>query len=45
MTADGALYFSSAGNEGNINDGTSGVWEEFRGRRPDGRADAGGQPP
>lgn len=24
---DGALYFSSAGNEGNKNDGTSGVWE------------------
>ena len=22
-----ALYFSSAGNEGNLNDGTSGVWE------------------
>lgn len=27
VTADGALYFSSAGNEGNLNDGTSGVWE------------------
>ncbi|HEY0251922.1 MAG TPA: proprotein convertase P-domain-containing protein, partial [Kofleriaceae bacterium] len=27
MTADGALYFSSAGNAGNWNDGTSGVWE------------------
>ncbi len=27
VTADGAMYFSSAGNEGNINDGTSGVWE------------------
>lgn len=27
VTAAGALYFSSAGNEGNINDGTSGVWE------------------
>jgi hypothetical protein len=25
--ADGALYFSAAGNEGNLNDGTSGVWE------------------
>ena len=27
VTADGALYFSSAGNEGNLNDGTSGVFE------------------
>lgn len=27
VTADGALYFSSAGNEGNVNDGTSGTWE------------------
>lgn len=27
VTADGALYFSSAGNEGNIADGTSGHWE------------------
>ena len=27
VTADGALYFSSAGNAGNYNDGTSGVWE------------------
>jgi hypothetical protein len=27
VTADGALYFSSAGNGGNRNDGTSGVWE------------------
>jgi hypothetical protein len=27
VTASGALYFSSAGNEGNLNDGTSGVWE------------------
>jgi hypothetical protein len=27
VTADGALYFSSAGNGGNLNDGTSGVWE------------------
>ncbi len=27
VTADGALYFSSAGNSGNFNDGTSGVWE------------------
>ena len=27
VTADGALYFSSAGNEGNKNDGTSGTWE------------------
>jgi subtilisin-like proprotein convertase family protein len=27
VTADGALYFSSAGNEGNLNDGTSGTWE------------------
>ena len=27
VTAAGALYFSSAGNSGNKNDGTSGVWE------------------
>jgi hypothetical protein len=27
VTANGALYFSSAGNSGNKNDGTSGVWE------------------
>jgi subtilisin-like proprotein convertase family protein len=27
VTLDGALYFSSAGNEGNENDGTSGMWE------------------
>jgi hypothetical protein len=27
VTNDGALYFSSAGNSGNLNDGTSGVWE------------------
>ena len=27
VTADGALYFSSAGNSGNLNDGTAGVWE------------------
>ena len=27
VTAAGALYFSAAGNEGNLNDGTSGVWE------------------
>ncbi|HEX6730601.1 MAG TPA: S8 family serine peptidase [Pyrinomonadaceae bacterium] len=27
VTADGALYFSSAGNEGNVTDGTAGVWE------------------
>ncbi len=27
VTAAGALYFSSAGNEGNINDGTGSVWE------------------
>ena len=27
VTANGALYFSSAGNSGNLNDGTSGVWE------------------
>ncbi len=27
VTADGALYFSSAGNQGNFNDGTSSVWE------------------
>ena len=27
VTADGGLYFSSAGNEGNVNDGTGGAWE------------------
>jgi hypothetical protein len=27
VTASGALYFSSAGNSGNFNDGTSGTWE------------------
>lgn len=27
VTADGAIYFSSAGNQGNFNDGTSSVWE------------------
>ena len=27
VTADGALYFASAGNSGNLNDGSSGVWE------------------
>ena len=27
VTADGAAYFSSAGNEGNLDDGTSGTWE------------------
>jgi subtilisin-like proprotein convertase family protein len=27
VIADGALYFSSAGNEGNVADGTSGHWE------------------
>jgi subtilisin-like proprotein convertase family protein len=27
VMADGALYFSSAGNQGNANDGTSGTWE------------------
>ena len=27
VTAAGSLYFSSAGNSGNKNDGTSGVWE------------------
>jgi hypothetical protein len=27
VTASGALYFSSAGNEGNLNDGTAGVFE------------------
>ncbi|MEP6919071.1 MAG: proprotein convertase P-domain-containing protein, partial [Acidobacteriota bacterium] len=27
VAAAGALYFSSAGNSGNLNDGTSGVWE------------------
>lgn len=27
VTSQGVLYFSSAGNSGNFNDGTSGVWE------------------
>jgi subtilisin-like proprotein convertase family protein len=27
VIGDGALYFSSAGNQGNANDGTSGTWE------------------
>ena len=27
VTADGAMYFSSAGNSGNVNDGTAGAWE------------------
>lgn len=27
VTANGALYFSSAGNSGNLKDGTAGVWE------------------
>ena len=27
VIADGAFYFSAAGNSGNIDDGTSGVWE------------------
>ena len=27
VTNDGALYFSSAGNQGNFDDGTSGTWE------------------
>ncbi|HEY9282083.1 MAG TPA: proprotein convertase P-domain-containing protein, partial [Pyrinomonadaceae bacterium] len=27
VVADGAMYFASAGNAGNLNDGTSGVWE------------------
>lgn len=31
VTDDGAMYFSSAGNEGNFDDGTSGTWEgDFR---------------
>jgi subtilisin-like proprotein convertase family protein len=34
VVADGALYFSSAGNEGNFNDGTSGTWEgDFKNSR------------
>jgi hypothetical protein len=27
VTASGALYFSAAGNDGNLRDGTSGTWE------------------
>lgn len=31
VTVDGASYFSAAGNDGNFDDGTSGVWEgDFR---------------
>jgi hypothetical protein len=34
VTLDGALYFSSAGNSGNFNDGQSGVWEgNFKGMK------------
>src|SRR5215475_3032617 len=34
VIADGAMYFSSAGNEGNFNDGTSGCWEgDFKNSR------------
>src|SRR5262249_53754308 len=34
VIADGALYFSSAGNEGNFDDGTSGTWEgDFKNSR------------
>jgi subtilase family protein/proprotein convertase P-domain-containing protein len=34
VIADGALYFSSAGNYGNFNDGTSSVWEgDFKNSR------------
>src|SRR5206468_12037141 len=29
VTASGALYFSSAGNSGNLDDGTAGVWKEI----------------
>ena len=34
VTASGALYFSSAGNNGNITNGTSGTWEGDFNRRP-----------
>src|SRR4030095_12746096 len=34
VIGDGAMYFSSAGNEGNFNDGTSGCWEgDFKNSR------------
>jgi hypothetical protein len=34
VVADGALYFSSAGNDGNFNDGTSSAWEgDFKNSR------------
>jgi hypothetical protein len=34
VVADGALYFSAAGNDGNFNDGTSSVWEgDFKNSR------------
>ena len=39
VAALGAMYFSSAGNSGNLNDGTSGVWEgDFSRRRRNGCA-------
>jgi hypothetical protein len=35
VTRDGALYFSAAGNNGNLSDGTSGTWEGgFRASTP-----------
>lgn len=41
VTADGAMYFSAAGNSGNKNDGTSGTWEgDFK---DGGTANIGGQ--
>lgn len=42
-TAGGAMYFSSAGNSGNLNDGTSGVWEgDFADGGPTGAPLVGG---
>jgi hypothetical protein len=43
VTASGAMYFSSAGNAGNLNDGTAGVWEgDFADGGPTGAPLAGG---
>ena len=49
FTAGGGLYFSSAGNAGNLNDGTSGTWEgDFSSAPPPpamaGATDCFGQP-
>ena len=46
VTASGALYFSSAGNSGNFNDGTAGAWEgDFADGGPTAGAPVGRAPP